>query len=218
MVGQHQGGEPSRRVDWLELFGTATTFVMLNLLWLFGALLFVTIPALTAALLACMVPWSRGEPLFSPLATFWQALRRYWVRATLIAGLDLVLASFILLNLLILRQMGLNQLLPLAAAVLNLTGLALLAVANIFGWALLVTQDAPLRVVLLNGARLAIRHPLWGLLLTSLIGGILLLTAILPRFFMLTVSFAACAYIVQWGAWHIIRRYITGDDQPQRGV
>jgi uncharacterized membrane protein YesL len=56
----------SQGFDWMELAQTASTFVLLNMLWLFCSLLIITMPAATAALFATIAPWGRGRSPSEP--------------------------------------------------------------------------------------------------------------------------------------------------------
>jgi len=62
-----------------------------------------------------------------------------------------------------------------------------------------------------------VAHPFWGTLVAVAAAIPLLVSLVLPRFFFLTVSFAATALIIYWGAWHIIRRYLDEDDLQRLG-
>jgi len=198
----------SHPLNWMEIFYSISTFTLFNLLWVFGALLVVTIPAMTAALFAGVAPWTRGQSPYQPFTTFGKAIQRYWLKATIIALFDLIGAGFILLNLLILRQMEIGQIMVILTFAVTIFATLLLILVNVYLWPLLVTMDLPLRDLLKSGIRLAILHPLWGLLVAVVAAIPSVLSLVLPGFFMLTLTFAATAFIVQWGAWRIIHRYL----------
>lgn len=202
----------SQQFDWMDVANTITTFILFNLLWLFGALLIVTLPAVTAALFAGVAPWTRGQQPYRPLVTFGQAMRRYWLKATVVVLLDLAAAGFVILNLLILRQMGTNHIMGILALSATILVAVLLILSNVYLWPLLVTLDPPLRNLLKNGIRLGILHPFWGLLVAATAVIPLALSFVLPGFFRLTVPFAAAALIIQWGSWRIIRQYVSEDE------
>jgi len=202
----------SQQFDWMDVANTITTFILFNGLWLFGALFIVTLPAVTAALFAGVAPWTRGQQPYRPLATFGQAMRRYWLKATVIVLLDLAAAGFIILNLLILRQMGTDHIMGILALSVTILAAVLLILSNVYLWPLLVTLDLPLRDLLKNGIRLGILHPFWGLLVAGTAVIPLALSLVLPGFFLLTVPFAAAALIIQWGSGRIIRQYVSDDE------
>lgn len=201
----------NQRTDWFGLFSTATTFVLFNMLWLFSALLIVTIPAVTAALFASVAPWSRGESINRPLADFWQAIKKFWWRATAVFLIDLLISAFILFNLLIITQMGPGQLMTTMSLSVNVFFATALIVANVYIWPLLVTQDLPLTQLLKRGLRLTIIHPAWGVLIAVGAAIPVIVSIFLPGMFLLTVAFTASALIVQWGAWRVIRGTVEAD-------
>jgi uncharacterized membrane protein YesL len=218
MVAGDKTNGRSPSFDWMELFNTVTTFILLNMLWLFGALLIVTIPAVTAALFASMIPWSRGQSPVKPFTTFWLALKKYWLKATAVFLLDLLLIAFVILNLLILRQMGTGQFLAILSRTVTVLVAALLILSNIYLWPLLVTVDPPLRDLLKNGIKLALVHPLWGALVAILALTPVAPTLFRPQAFLLTATFAATALNIQWGGWSIIRRYLDENEIQNLGV
>ena len=73
------------------------TFIFSNLIWALLSLPLVTLPAATAGLFAYMSGRARGVPgeLFS---VFLGAMRRLWLKATLLVGLDVALGALIVLN------------------------------------------------------------------------------------------------------------------------
>lgn len=217
VTDQHTNGS-DQSLGWMEIFNTVTTFILLNMLWLFGSLLIVTMPAVTAALFAAVAPWVRGQTVDKPFATFWTALRRYWLKATAVALIDLVVVGFVAANFLILRQMDLQQLMPILALIVTVLLTVVLVLGNVYFWPLLVTIEQPWRALLKNTFSLVFTHPLWGLLVAAAAAIPLTLTLFLPRAFLLTVTFAATALITQWGAWRVIRRYLNEDEIQKLGV
>ena len=202
----------------LELFNTLTNFVLFNMLWLGGSLFIVTIPAVTAALFASVAPWARGQSPDTPLVTFWQNTRRYWLKATVLGVIDFVLGGLVALNLFIIWQSGFEQFIALPAFILtSLFGL-LLILANVYLWPLLVTLDPPLRSWLKNGLRLTVAHAFWGVLVVAAALVPIAIGAILPRFIFLTLSFAGSALIIYWGAWRMIKRYLNEAEKEALGI
>ena len=193
--------------DLMELVNGVITFILLNMLWLVCSLLIVTLPAATAALFAALAPWGRGQSPSQPLANFFVAMKQYGLKATALALLDLLAGGFISLNLLILRQMGVDSLMGLSALTATLAAAILLVVANVYAWPLLVVSDLSLRDLLSKSVRLGIMHPFWGLLIAVTAALPVLVSFFLPGFFLLTITFAAPALITQWGAYRVIRRY-----------
>ncbi len=215
IVSDRDRSHKSWRADWLERFLTLTTFILLNLLWLFGAMLIVTIPAVTAALFAGVAPWTQGRDPDKPVATFWANMGRFWRKATVLTLINLGVGLLVMLNGLILRQMDQGQLLTLVSTSVTILAAIVLLLLNVYAWPLLVTVDPPLRIWLRTAVKLALSHPLWG-------GAVVLIAAIpvtlglfLPGFVRLTFVFAATALIIQWGGWRVIRRYAVEDDLLQ---
>lgn len=210
------GRSPS--IDWMELMNVAANFVFLNLLFVFGSLLVVTIPAMTAALFAVIAPPVRGQLSDPPLAAFWRATRRYWRNATIVGVIDLVVAGSVALNLLILWQTGFEQFFAVPALVITILLGGLLALVNVYIWPLLVTLDQPPRSLLKNGLRLAIAHPLWGFLLVIMALLLFVISLFLPRILFLIFTFSAVALVTYWGAWQKIERYLDEEDWLALGM
>jgi uncharacterized membrane protein YesL len=218
MVAENQKNVRPQRPDWMELFNTITIFILFNILWLFGALLIVTIPAVTAALFAGVAPWARGKSPHKPLASFWAAIRRYWLKATVVGFIDLVVTAFVILNFLILRQMGTGSFMATLALVVNVLITVVLILTNVFLWPLLVTLDPPLLDLLRNSIKLLVAHPFWAVFVAAAASVPIVLSTFLPRAFFFTVTFASTALIIQWGAWRVIRRYLDENDIQNLGV
>jgi uncharacterized membrane protein YesL len=218
MVAKNKRSDRSNTIEWMEAFNTVTIFVLFNILWLFGSLLIVTIPAVTAALFASVGPWTRRQSPHKPLASFFKAAWRYGLKAAVVVIIDLIALTLVVLNLLILRQMGTDHLMGVLASIVTSTVAVLLVLANVYVWPLLVTLDPPLKDLLKSSIRLGIIHPFWGLAVAILAVIPLVVSLFLPGFFLLTITFAAPALIIHWGAWHIIRRYLTEKELQDLGV
>ena len=213
-----QGASGSQGFDWIELAHTVSTFVLLNMLWLFCSLLIITMPAATAALFATLAPWGRGQSPSEPLANFFAAMKQYGLRATAVFLLDLLMTGFVTLNLLILRQMGTGQIMAIMALTVTVLIAAILILANVYFWPLLVTLDSSLPDLLKNAFKLAIVHPFWGLLVAGTAVIPLLISLLLPQAFFITITFAATALIIYAGAWRVIRRYLNEKEIHNFGV
>ena len=208
----------SSQFDFLEFFNTLTNFILFNMLWLGGSLFIVTIPAVTAALFASVAPWARGQSPDTPLITFWQAIRRYWLRATVLGVIDFFLAGLVALNLYIIGRAGFEQFIFVPAFILTSFFGLFLILANVYLWPLLVTLDQPLRSWLKNGLRLTMAHAFWGILVAVVALIPMAIGTLLPRFIFLTVSFAGSALLTYWGAWRVIQRYLDEEDRAALGL
>lgn len=213
-----QGASHSQGFDWMELAQTASTFVLLNMLWLFCSLLIITMPAATAALFATIAPWGRGQSPSEPLAKFFVAMKQYGLRATAVFLLNLLIAGAVILNLLILRQMGIGQIIATMALIVTVLVALVLVLANIYLWPLLVTLDSSLLDLLKNALKLAIAHPIWGVFVAGTAVIPLLVSLLLPQAFFIAITFAATALIIYAGAWRVIRRYLDEKEIQNFGV
>jgi uncharacterized membrane protein YesL len=202
----------------MELAQTASTFVLLNMLWLFCSLLIITMPAATAALFATIAPWGRGQSPSEPLAKFFVAMKQYGLRATAVFLLNLLIAGAVILNLLILRQMGLGQIIATMALIVTVLVALVLVLANIYLWPLLVTLDSSLPDLLKNALKLALAHPIWGVFVAGTAVIPLLVSLLLPQAFFIAITFAATALIIYAGAWRVIRRYLDEKEIQNFGV
>jgi uncharacterized membrane protein YesL len=202
----------------MELAQTASTFVLLNMLWLFCSLLIITMPAATAALFATIAPWGRGQSPSEPLAKFFVAMKQYGLRATAVFLLNLLIAGAVILNLLILRQMGIGQIIATMALIVTVLVALVLVLANIYLWPLLVTLDSSLLDLLKNALKLAIAHPIWGVFVAGTAVIPLLVSLLLPQAFFIAITFAATALIIYAGAWRVIRRYLDEKEIQNFGV
>jgi uncharacterized membrane protein YesL len=202
----------------MELAQTASTFVLLNMLWLFCSLLIITMPAATAALFATIAPWGRGQSPSEPLAKFFVAMKQYGLRATAVFLLNLLIAGAVILNLLILRQMGIGQIIATMALIVTVLVALVLVLANIYLWPLLVTLDSSLPDLLKNALKLALAHPIWGVFVAGTAVIPLLVSLLLPQAFFIAITFAATALIIYAGAWRVIRRYLDEKEIQNFGV
>ena len=213
-----QGASHSQGFDWMELAQTASTFVLLNMLWLFCSLLIITMPAATAALFATIAPWGRGQSPSEPLANFFVAMKQYGLRAPAVFLLNLLIAGAVILNLLILRQMGIGQIIATMALIVTVLVALVLVLANIYLWPLLVTLDSSLPDLLKNALKLALAHPIWGVFVAGTAVIPLLVSLLLPQAFFIAITFAATALIIYAGAWRVIRRYLDEKEIHNFGV
>jgi uncharacterized membrane protein YesL len=202
----------------MELAQTASTFVLLNMLWLFCSLPIITMPAATAALFATIAPWGRGQSPSEPLANFFVAMKQYGLRATAVFLLNLLIAGAVILNLLILRQMGIGQIIATMALIVTVLVALVLVLANIYLWPLLVTLDSSLPDLLKNALKLALAHPIWGVFVAGTAVIPLLVSLLLPQAFFIAITFAATALIIYAGAWRVIRRYLDEKEIQNFGV
>lgn len=188
------------------------TFILANILWALASIPLVTIPAATAGIFAVLAKPARGEPV-EVIHEFFDAMRQYGRRATLLALLDIGVGGLIALNLLIMLQMNPSDVLAWAARSVTLfAGLALLLV-NLYAWPLLVTLDLPLRPLLASSCRLVFTYPLWSLGVLAAAAVPALFSLLLPQAIFLIATVSCCVLIVNLGAWRVIRRHLPPGDE-----
>lgn len=189
----------------------AGTFVLSNMLWLLFSLPVVTLPAATAALFATLAPLSRGQQV-EPLAAFWRAFREHWRKSSIIGGIDLLVFGIIILNLSIFGRMDGNQPMMRASQILTVfVGVAALMV-NLYLWPLLISFRLTIRQLFDTAVRMAFGHALWSLLVLCIVGAMLWVSIQLPAMFLILATGSACAMVIMWGTWRVIRRYVAPEE------
>jgi uncharacterized membrane protein YesL len=210
-MAKQKASRPERD-DFFEQLDKWASFILANMLWLVLALPVVTMPAATAGLFAAMSRWARGKPpdLFPE---FFGAMRRHWKAASILVLLDVLVGGLLALNLSIFPLMDMAH--PLAFLSRSVTVFVSLALGliNLYAWPLMVTLDMPLRLLLSNSIRLAFAHPFWsfGVLVAALLP--LAISLLLPAIVWVMATFSATAFIMNWGAWRIIRRYLPDEER-----
>ena len=184
-------------------------FVLANLLWCLLAVPLITIPAATAGLFAGMGQRSRGQQseLF---ATFFGAMRRLWLKATVVGVLNLLIAGLIAVNFSIFRLMSTLDLVGFLARSVTLFMAFALLMINLYVWPLMVVTDFPVRRLVETSIVLVFAHPVRsiGVLIGAAIP--MVISLLLPRAVFLFVTVSTCASIITLGTWPIIRRYVPG--------
>lgn len=190
------------------------TFILVSLLWVAGAALLITLPAATAGLFAVLAPWVRGRDteLFS---TFFSAIRRLWLRSTVLFVGDAVLLALAVINLQAINMMNVPDVVAYLLGGFNLFLALMLLMINVYIWPLLVLFDLPLRRLLHVAPRLALVHPLWSMAVVGLALIPVALSFVVPVLLVLLFGAAAIALIVNWGAWRIIKRYATPQEMAE---
>ena len=202
----------SERAELGEQVERYATFVLANLLWALVSIPLVTLPAATAGLFAVMSARRRGK-LGDLFGTFFGAARRLWLKATLLMALNLVGGGLVAVNLSIFPLMDLSAD-PLAFVARSVTLFAALAVllVNLYIWPLLVLlEDLSLKALLDNAVRLVFAHPLWSLLLLLAAAAIVGVSLLLPRGVFALATASACAWVINWGAWRVIRQHLPDE-------
>jgi uncharacterized membrane protein YesL len=171
----------------------------------------VTLPAATAGLFATFMPWVRGGTS-EVFREFFAGVRENWRKATLVGLIDVLVGGLVIANVQIFRVM--NAPLPiliLSQGVTIFAALMLVAV-NLYVWPLMAAFDWPPRDLLTSAFRLVLLHPLWSVMIGLLALAPFAISLILPAGALIFVTFSACALLVSWGAWRVIR--LHQDEMP----
>jgi uncharacterized membrane protein YesL len=188
-----------------------SNFALANLLWVILALPLITLPAATAGLFATMSKWARGTRP-SVIPDFFNAMSRYWLKASLLALLDVFASGFLLLNMSIVQTMDSgNPMTLLSGGAVLFFGL-LLALTNLYVWPLLVIVDLPLWQLIRTAYSLALSYPLRSVLMLGLALLPVVVCLLLPRAFMLFGAFSGATFIMTWGTWRVVDRHMAQED------
>ncbi|MDI7276015.1 MAG: DUF624 domain-containing protein [Anaerolineae bacterium] len=182
--------------------------VLSNLIWVLASAPMVTLPAATAGLFAATAPWARGHTS-NLLTDFADGVRKVWLAGTLVALLDLALAALVYADLRLTATVDMP--LPWVARGAALLAAAVVLLANLYLWPLLVTFRMPLRRVLSISVRLTLGHLPWSIALAAL-GALPILLALYAPILAVVGSFSASALLINWGAWRVIRRYVATEE------
>lgn len=207
MIKQHPNAEL------FDLIDRAANFILANLLWVLISIPLITLPAATAGLFAATSPWARGKPV-ETFRDFFSGMRQYALKASLIGLVDLVIGGWVAVNFSIFRVMGaqpiglLSQIVTLFIALMGL-------MINFYVWPLLVTLDLSLRNLLITSAKLVFIHPAWSVAMLVVVVILFAVSLLLPAAVMITLSFSAAALFINWGAWRIIRHYVSDSQRAE---
>src|SRR5258708_35686948 len=120
------------------------SFVLANLLWSIFVIPVVTIPAATAGLFSVMSKRVRGQQ-HELFAEFFGSMRRLWLKATIVALVDLLLGGLLVVNLSIFPMMSANDVLGIISRSVTLFVGLLAVLVNLYVWSLMVMIEQPLR-------------------------------------------------------------------------
>lgn len=195
--------KPGRRA---ELLDRIMTFIVVNMLWAVFAAFIISLPAATAGLFATLTPWVRGKSS-EPFRDFFEGMRQYWRKSTMIVLMDVCIASLVALNLITWKETGIHNIPALCSRNIAFFVAAMTLLTNLYLWPLLVSVDFPIRQLIKIAMRLVVLHPVWSLF-TAVVALIPLLSSlILPRFVAILIAFSSCALLISWGAWRVIEHH-----------
>lgn len=200
--------------DLLEQLDKWGSFIVANMLWCLVAVPLVTLPAATAGLFTIMSLRVRGKQpeLFRE---FFGAVRRLWLKSTIVVLLDVAAAGLLTLNFLIFPLMDSSDVLGmLSRSVSVFIGLGLLLV-NLYLWPLMAVFDLPLRRLIDWSIKLALTYPLRsiGVLIVVLLP--FAIGLLLPRFVWLLIVFSSAVFIANWGTWSVIRHHLSDEERRE---
>ncbi len=187
------------------------TFIIANLLWLFCAVLVLPLPAATAGLFATLMPWMRGKDK-EVFVVFFGTMRRLWLKSTLLLVVDVAIIALLLLNFRLMNLMDQDNILLWFARSAQIFVLLAVLMTNVYLWPLLVLFDLPLRRLVSVSVRLGLVHPFWTLLVIGLAVLPILSGLIVPGVIIILGGGSAIAFIVNWGAWRIIKLHATPEE------
>jgi uncharacterized membrane protein YesL len=208
----------SIREEAADLFDQAdkwSAFVLANLLWCILSVPLITLPAATAGIFAVMSLRVRGKQpeLFTE---FFGAMRRLWLKATVVALVDLALGGLIVLNAFIFPMMDMsNPIVFVSRSVTLFVGLALV-LTNLYAWSLMVLyEEMSLKQLAQTSIKLVFAYPFWsiGTLIVALVP--VIISLVFPQFVFLVFTISCFVLIVNMGTWRIIRRHIPEDELQQ---
>jgi uncharacterized membrane protein YesL len=134
-------------------------------------------------------------------------MRRFWARSLQIAAIDLVIGLLATANVIIVSQLGMP---PAPGAIsLGITAFvaAMTLAANLYIWTLMVAFDLPIRDLIQTSLRKVFVHPAWTLMMLALALVVLLIGVTAPAVIWIFALFSGCAWLVNRGAWQVIRQY-----------
>lgn len=194
-----------------SLLDRVATSILANLLWLGLAMLIIPLPAATAGLFAVLAPWVRGRDT-ELFAAFFGAMRRQWLKSSVIFLADTILAVVLVMNFRVLNLMNLEPILLWLIRSVNIFVAIAALMLNIYIWPLLALFDLPLRRLIGLSFRFTLVHTFWSFFILVIAALPLLLGLVFPLAFIVLALFAWIALIVSWGAWRIIRKYATPEE------
>ncbi|MBN2305444.1 MAG: DUF624 domain-containing protein [Anaerolineae bacterium] len=198
-----------------SFFDRIITVVLANILWFVCAVPVITLPAATAGLFAVLSALVRGHDV-EIFATFFGTMRRQWFKSTVIMAADVVIGVVIAINFHIVNMMNPPELIFWFFRSIYIFLIIAALMANLYLWPILVLFDFDLRHLIMMSIRLAFTHPMWSLLTLSLALLSLALTVFVPPALSVLIIFSTTVWIINWGAWQIIKRYTTPQDLADR--
>lgn len=211
-MSRRQSTPFSERAELAEHAEKWGAFILANILWAILSIPLITMPAATAGLFNYMSARVRGlQPDF--FRVFFEGMRLYWRKATVIGLIDVLIGGLVVLNVSIFPYMDLraDPIAFLSRSVTIFAALALLLI-NLYAWSLMVILPAlTIRQILVNAAMFVFTHPLWSIVVLIAAALPVVISLFLPRGIFVIATASACALIACMGAWRVIRQHLTSD-------
>jgi uncharacterized membrane protein YesL len=192
--------------DFFSKLDRISGFAIINLLWLISSAFIIILPAATVGLFAVMIDMVRGKNS-EAFTRFFGAMRQYGIKASVIGLIDAVLLGLVVFNFNLIPQMGLPPTIQYPFLGIMLFVGLLVVMVNVYIWILLVTYDLTLKTLMDVSITLSIAHVRWTAWVLFLTIGVLSMGLVLPALVSVLILFSSGAYIMAWGAWHIIQDY-----------
>lgn len=172
----------------------AVTAVYLDMLWLLACLPVVTAPAATVSLLSAVRGWTVDAE--TPTAgAFFRELRRNFVSGLALAGVQVGVVAFLLLDLYAIGLMGPQRRFWLIAW---LTVTVVFALVQVFGLPASAARKMGAWDAVLAAARTAVRHPLSAALAVCLVAVAAIASAAMPALLVVTAVTVAGGLDLLW--------------------
>src|SRR5262249_31797954 len=159
----------------------------------------------TAGLFSVMSKRVRGQQheLFQE---FFGAMRRLWLKASIVAVGDLLLGGLLVVNLSIIPMMSATDVLAnISRSVTLFVGLMALLV-NLYLWPLMVVSEKPIKTLFELSYKLVFLEPLKSVGVLVMAAVPVAVSLLLPRGVWLLLTASCTVLVITWGTWRIIRR------------
>ncbi|HLU09095.1 MAG TPA: DUF624 domain-containing protein [Oceanobacillus sp.] len=205
----------SLREETADLFDQVdkwSSFILANLLWCILSIPLITLPAATAGIFAVMSLRVRGKQpeLFHE---FFGAMRRLWLKATIVGLADLVIGGLVVFNAFIFPMMDMSNPIVFASRSMTIFIALALLLTNLYVWSLMVLyEDMSVKQLAKTSIKLVFAYPFWsiGTLIVALVP--VIISLVFPQIVFLIFTISCFVMIVNMGTWRVIRRHIPEEE------
>jgi uncharacterized membrane protein YesL len=190
-----------------ELAEKWANFILANLLWSLLAIPLITLPAATAGIFTVMLDRVRGStvPFF---VAFFGAMRRLWLKSTLVTLGDVLIGGLLFINVLIFREMPLYDVIGLLSRSVTFFAALVLLLANLYIWSLMVVVEMSLSDLVTTSFKLVFLYPLRSCAILLAAAVPIAISLLLPRGVFLLITVSTIALIITTGTWPLIQRHL----------